>query len=181
MDDKKDKKDVKNAPAGAKKPAISPKMIGGGILVIAVLVIGGIFAMKAMSGSSDAAENKADAESTSDQAESKKAVEYKSTGVYYGDFDAFITVLSQSEEYSFTYLKFVPKFELSDQKVVVELTSKLPQVEDKIGATMTDLDWSVVKSEKGRDKQAEKLREKLNELLETGEIIKIYFTTFVAQ
>ena len=75
----------------------------------------------------------------------------------------------------------MPKFELSDAKVISEIGAKLPLIEDKINSVMTDLDWNSIKSERGRGRMGEKLTEKLNEILESGKITKTYFTTFVAQ
>ncbi|MCD6216585.1 flagellar basal body-associated FliL family protein [bacterium] len=156
-----------------------PLIIGGGVLILAILIGGSIFAMKAFSAPADASESETDGEVA--EVVEKEAGEYVSTGLYFADFDAFITVLRQSDEYHFTYLKFVPKFELSDAKVTSEILAKLPLIEDKINSVMTDLNWNSIKSERGRERIGEKLTEKLNEFLESGKIIKTYFTTFVAQ
>ena len=153
-----------------------PLIIGGGLLVLAILVGGGIFAMKALSPPADAAEV-----GIEDVVEEVEEGGYVATGIYYSSFDAFITVLRASDDYHFTYLKFVPQFELSDAKVTTEIAQKLPTIEDKIISVMTDLEWGSVKSERGRERIGEKLTEKLNEFLETGRIEKTYFTSFLAQ
>jgi flagellar basal body-associated protein FliL len=163
-----------------KKPSKKlPLIIGGGVLILAILVGGGIFAMKAFSAPADASESETDEEVV--EIVEEEEGEYVSTGLYFANFDAFITVLRQSDEYHFTYLKFVPKFEISDAKVTSEILAKLPLIEDKINSVMTDLNWNSIKSERGRERVGEKLTEKLNEFLESGKIIKTYFTTFVAQ
>ena len=152
-------------------------IVGGVVLLALLLGGGGYVVVKSMSTPSEAAENTA----LDDSANAAKDKGAEFTGIVYGDFDAFITVLAPSEDYKFTYLKFVPKFEMSNEKALAEIVGKLPLVEDKINSVMTDLDWDAVKSEKGREHQAEKLQKKLNEILETGEIVKVYFTTFVVQ
>lgn len=162
-----------------KKPAKKlPLIIGVGVLILAILVSGGIFAVKVISTPADASESATDEEVVEVV---KEESAYVSTGLYFSDFDAFITVLRQSEEYHFTYLKFVPKFEISSAKVSAEMGAKLPLIEDKINSVMTDLEWNSIKSERGRERMGEKLTEKLNGILESGKIIKTYFTTFVAQ
>lgn len=162
-----------------KKPAKKlPLIIGGGVLILALLVSGGIFAMKSFSAPADAADSETDEEVVEVVEDDG---EYVSTGIYFADFDAFITVLRQSDDYHFTYLKFVPKFEISNAKVSAEMGAKLPLVEDKINSVMTDLSWNSIKSERGRERIGEKLTEKLNGLLESGKIVRTYFTTFVAQ
>ena len=180
MDDKERKKEEieeTEPQEQVKKTVINlPLIIGGGLLILIILVGGGIFAMKAISTPAEATES-----DTSDAMVEDEEGGYASTGVYYSEFDAFITVLSSDDEFNFTYLKFVPQFELSDQKVSAEIAMKLPSIEDKINSVMTDLDWGAIKSERGRERVGEKLTEKLNELLESGKIVKTYFTTFVAQ
>jgi flagellar basal body-associated protein FliL len=151
--------------------------IGGIFLVLVLLGAGGFIAVKSMMAPSEAAETAEVVEPKDEKGESDS----ESTGIYYSDFEAFITVLASSEEYEFTYLKFVPKLELSDEEALLEVTENIPQIEDKINALMTDLDWGTVKSEKGRERQADKIKKKLNGLLESGEVVKVYFTTFVAQ
>jgi flagellar basal body-associated protein FliL len=152
-------------------------MVGGIILIAILLGAGGFVIVKSMTAPSEAAENTAQ----NDSSKAAKETSAEFTGIFYSDFDAFITVLAPSETNKFTYLKFVPKFEMSNAKSLTEIAQKLPLVEDKINSVMTDLEWDSVKSEKGRERQAEKLQKKLNEILETGEIVKVYFTTFVVQ
>ncbi|MFH1514317.1 MAG: flagellar basal body-associated FliL family protein [bacterium] len=173
MDEERKDNEQKNE--ASKKTGNLPLIIGGGVLLVVVLGVSGFFAMKALSSPADATET-----DPTEQVDSEEYV-YKSTGFYYREFGAFITVLKPGEEYNFVYLKFVPEFELNDMSLTSEIAAKLPIIEDKINAIMTDLDWGSIKSEKGRARVAEKLTEKLNEHLETGRIIKTFFTTFVAQ
>lgn len=171
-EEKKDDGQKKEKP---EKGGNLPLIIGGGILLIVVLGVGGFFVMKAMSAPADASET-----DPTELVDSDEYV-YEATGIYYQGFSAFITVLRPSDENNFVYLKFVPQFEMDDAGVTSEIVAKLPIIEDKINAVMTDLEWDSIKSEKGRARIAEKLTEKLNEHLESGRIIKTFFTTFVAQ
>lgn len=188
MDEKEKEKQIPEAKGDGKGEAQGeevkktviklPLIIGGGILILALLVGGGIFAMKAFSPPADAVEGDGE---VLEEVEEVDESGYVATGIYFSDFDAFITVLRTSEDSHFTYLKFVPQFELSDAKVTSEILMKLPSIEDKIVSVMTDLNWSSIKSERGRERIGEKLTEKLNVFLETGRIEKTYFTTFLAQ
>lgn len=177
--DKREKDSDQDQEKVEKKPSKKKFMvIVGGVVLLALLLGGGGFVIvKSMTTPSEAAENTAQDDSAN--AAKDKGAEY--TGIFYSDFDAFITVLAPSEDYKFTYLKFVPKFEMSNEKSLSEIAEKLPLIEDKINSVMTDLEWESVKGEKGRERQAEKLQKKLNEILETGEIVNVYFTTFVVQ
>jgi len=180
MADKEEKKEVTEEKPAKPAPGKSklPLMLGGGILIIVVLIVGGIFAMKSFTALSNAAgEEKPATENENPDGESIPT----SSGVFYKDFQPFITVLEPSKEYNFTYLKFVPELELSDEKAIEEVTAKLPVLSAAINAVMTDLNWNTIKSEKGRERLSEKLVEKLNENLEEAKIINVYFTTFVVQ
>jgi flagellar basal body-associated protein FliL len=173
MDDREEKK-VAGSPKGKKSKV--PFMIIGGVLVVALLVGGGIFAMKTFSAPTEAA-TPAETEEPATNPDGTPAA----TGIYYNTFPDFITVLAPSENYDFTYLKFKPELELSGEEALAEVGTKVPALSAKIDALMTDLDWDNIKTEKGRERQAEKLRNSLNELLESGEIVKVYFTSFVVQ
>lgn len=170
MEEKEKKADKKEEKSAGKN---TPMIIGGVVLIVIVLVIGGIFAMQTMSSPGEATE--------SETSEFEGDGEFQHTGIYFRQFDAFITCLDHQSDSPFTYLKFVPQFELSDSRMEAEIIRKMPLIEDRINSVMSDLDWDDVKGERGRDRQGERLRRSLNELLESGEIIKIYFTTFVAQ
>jgi len=171
-EEKKESEPVKTKRKGSK----APLMIIGAVIVIAFLVGGGIFAMKSFTASSEAAPA-TDTEETAATDDGTTGP----TGIYYNSFTDFITVLAPSKEYDFTYLKFKPELELSDEEALAEVGAKLPALSAKIDSVMTDLDWNTVKTEKGREHQAEKLRKELNELLEIGEVVKVYFTSFVVQ
>ena len=174
MEEREEKKEAEPVKV-KRKNSKAPFMIIGVIVIVALLVGGGIFAMKFFPASSEAAQP---AETTTTETNTDGTP--SATGIYY-TFPDFITVLSPSEGYDFTYLKFKPELELSGQEVLAEVGTKLPALSAKIDAIMTDLDWDSVKTEKGREHQAEKLRKELNGLLESGEVVKVYFTSFVVQ
>ena len=169
------KKEVETPKPDGKKSKL-PFMIIGIVAVLALLGGGGFFAMKFLSSASQAAPATEPEETVT-----TPDGEMGPTGIYYDKFADFITVLAPSEEYKFTYLKFVPQLELSSEEALAEVTAKLPVLTSKINSVMTDLNWNNLKTEKGREHQAEKLQKELNELLEGGEVIKVYFTTLVVQ
>jgi flagellar basal body-associated protein FliL len=180
MNEKEEKKDTTEESPGkvSKGKSKLPVMLGGGVLIVVILVVGGIFAMKSFTTKSEAANEKEPAVTEETPSEEGGIA---STGFFFKEFEPFITVLEPSEEYDFTYLKFVPELEVSSEEALAEVLTKLPILSAQINSIMTDLNWNSIKSEKGRERLSKKIQERLNEHLESGKIVGVYFTTFVVQ
>ena len=95
MEEKETKEQKPKQEKGGSK---MPMVIVGVVIVVVVLVGGGLFAMKSFSSPGDAAET-----GTGEAVEGEEEGAYESTGIYYQAFDAFITCLGKSDEYTFTY------------------------------------------------------------------------------
>jgi len=156
----------------------TPKKMGKmGMIIgitLAVLLLGGGGAIFYMLGMKPAAAEGEAAEGVSNE-------EPTETNIYFTDFESNVVNLAASDEYSFMYLKYGFDLEVSDEAVAKELEEKLPRITAIAATVMSNQDYNEISTPEGHERLARELTKEINECLESGTIIGVYFHTFVAQ
>ena len=156
----------------------TPKKMGKmGMIIgitLAVLLLGGGGAIFYMLGMKPAA---AEGEPT-EEAASEEPTE---TNIYFTDFESNVVNLATSDEYNFMYLKYGFDLEVSDEAVAKELEEKLPRITGIAATVMSNQDYNEISTPEGHERLARELTKEINECLESGTVIGVYFHTFVAQ
>jgi flagellar FliL protein len=159
-------------PASKKKSPLP--IIIGAVVVLLVLGGGGFFLFNYMN-SAKAAEGTDGTDGATD------TTEITETNIYFSGFDTNVVNLASSTEYEYMYLKYGFDLELSDPGLASELTMKLPRLSSEVAGVMSNRDWGDICTAQGRERVAREAMRALNEQLTTGQVIGLYFTTFVAQ
>jgi len=141
-------------------------------IVVAVLLLGGggTFFYMQMNSAEAAAEG-----------EEVEEVEITDTNIYFDGFETNVVNLAVSSEYQFMYLKYGFDIELSDAALYTELNTKMPRLTSAVAGVMSNQDWSEICTPQGRERLGREAMREINEQLTEGEVIGLYFTTFVAQ
>lgn len=79
------------------------------------------------------------------------------------------------------YLKATVDLEMSDEKTRVEVEKKLPLLRDSLLFLLSNKQYADIRDINGKIKLKEEMEIKLNSLMVTGKIRKVYFTDFVIQ
>ena len=106
--------------------------------------------------------------------------------------EPFIINLAPSEEFPYTYLKFVISIEVADDKAAEDLNIRIPKVKALINGAMNNISYDSISTDAGQRKYANKITDELNRSLtappdpKTGKespppVFATYFTTLVAQ
>jgi flagellar basal body-associated protein FliL len=103
------------------------------------------------------------------------------TNIYFEGFPEGVVNLAVTEDSPFTYLKYAFSIELDNEEVIEEIETKLPRLTSIVAAVMSNLDWNEICTTEGRERVAREAMGAINRELEDGQVIGLYFDTFVAQ
>ena len=90
-------------------------------------------------------------------------------------------IVNLADEGGKRYLRTTMQLELSDQEVVSEIETRLPQIKDSILMVLPTRKYRDVNTTEGKIALRDELIVKLNEFFSKGEVTNIYFTEFVIQ
>jgi len=79
------------------------------------------------------------------------------------------------------YLKVTMDFVVESQRVVDEIERKKPSIKDIIIMVLSGKTFDDIATQEGKIKLRNQIKDSVNKLLNTGKVIKIYFTEFVIQ
>jgi flagellar FliL protein len=168
-----DGKENKEAESGENKRGISFKLIVVLLLVIAIGGGGGYFAyMKFLS-----QKNEDTAQEKPAEADTAKDRDDEVGPIYH--MDPYIVNLADSE--GMRYLKATLELELSDDKLRLEVERKLPLLRDAALLLLSSKTFDEISDTGGKMRLREDLEKKLDGLINSGRIRKVYFTEFVVQ
>jgi len=170
-DEDKNREEAEESQPAPKAPAKkSPlPMIIGAVVVVLLLGGGGFFFFTQMK-PAEAAEG-----------EEVETEEITETNIYFDGFVTNIANLEVSDEYDYLYLKYGFDVEVSDAAVIAEMVAELPRLTSVASSVMGNQDYTEICETNGRERLARELMRAMNDQLDTGEIIGVYFHTFVAQ
>jgi len=103
------------------------------------------------------------------------------TNIYFDGFATNIANLAVSDQYDYLYIKYGFDVEVSDSTVISEIVAELPKMTSLAAEVMSNRNYTEICTPQGRDRLAREVMRALNEELESGEVIGVYFHTFVAQ
>ncbi len=149
----------------------SPILMIIGIVVVVLLLGGGGTFFYLQTNSAEASE----------EDEEVEEVEITDTNIYYDGFQTNVVNLAVSSEYQFMYLKYGFDIELSDTSLYAELNTRLPRLTAAVAGVMSNQDWTEICTPRGRERLGRDALDEINDQLAEGEVIGLYFTTFVAQ
>lgn len=151
-------------------PKKSPLPIIIGAVVVLLLLGGGGFFFFTQMKPAEAAEG--------EEVESEEITE---TNIYFDGFSTSIANLEVSEDYEYLYLKYGFDLEVSDSGVIAEIVAELPRLTAVAADVMSNRNYTELCDGGGRERLSRELMRAMNDELDTGEIIGVYFHTFVAQ
>jgi len=174
----KDEAEEEESKETQKKPSSKSKLALPIIILIAIIGIGalgggGFYLYSTMKPAN--AEEAVDAEGTEDEGSVEE------TNLFFDGFESGIVNLAVSSGYSFNYLKYGFDVEVESEEVLEEVEAKLPRLSAKVAGVMSNRDWNEISSSQGRERLARDAMSEINDELKSGEVIGLYFTTFVAQ
>jgi flagellar basal body-associated protein FliL len=169
-DKKKDEAEETQETAPKAPAKKSPLMMIIGALVVVLLLGGGGFYFFTQMKPAEAAEG-----------EEVDTGDITETNIYFDGFATNIANLEVSEDYDYLYLKYGFDVEVSDNAVIAEIVSKLPRLTSVAASVMSNQNYTEICESNGRERLARELMRAMNDQLTTGEIIGVYFHTFVAQ
>lgn len=170
--EKEEEKDDGEAGEGAEKKGFPLKLV---ILLVAVLVLGGggFFAWKmGMLNKFLGGEKQAHA----------SKVEKKDAPLDVGptrSLDTFLVNLADPN--GKRYLKVKMDLELSEDKMILELDKRLPQLRDTILTTLCSKTYEEIGTLEGKMQLRMEIMARLNQHLKTGKVKNLYFTEFIVQ
>ena len=153
-----------------KKSPKGPMMILLGAVVAILVLGGGGFFLWSHFKSADAAEETVES-----------GEEITETNIYYEGFPTNIVNLAVSENSEFIYLKYNYILEVSNELVTAEVIRKQPRIIAVVDSVMSNRDWAEIGTSEGKERLAREAMRAINEELQSGEVIGLYFVTFVAQ
>lgn len=95
------------------------------------------------------------------------------------DLDTFIVNLL--DDSGRRYLKSTIKLELSSQLLEEEIKQKMPEIRDNILVLLSSKSYEAVADTAGKLRLRTEIINRLNNIMTTGKINKVYFTEFVIQ
>ena len=90
-------------------------------------------------------------------------------------------VINIAETNGERYLKIVIQLEVSDQSVIPELDLLKPRLRDSILDLLTPKTFKELMDLSGKQRLREDIAGRINNILTTGKVTKVYFTDFVVQ
>ena len=94
-------------------------------------------------------------------------------------FEPFIVNLMDSA--NIRYVKVMMEIELSSTEVTDEIEAKKPAVRDMVISLLSNRSYSELLGVRGKTQLREELLRRMNQILTTGTVTRIYFTEFVVQ
>jgi flagellar FliL protein len=149
----------------------SPLFLIIGIVAAVLLLGGGGFFLYTQMNPVEAAE----------EGEEVEEVEIVDTNIYFSGFQSNVVNLAVSSDYEFMYLKYGFEIELTSAEVIPEISTKLPRLTASVAGVMSNQDWMEICTPQGRERLGREAMREINDQLVDGQVIGIYFTTFVAQ
>jgi flagellar protein FliL len=95
------------------------------------------------------------------------------------ELETFVVNINDGERDRF--LKLKPELELSDPAAGEELKARMPQVKDIVISLLSSQSFSQIRTIEGKDALREELMLRLNALLRSGKVSRVFFTEFVVQ
>jgi len=176
-----DEKTTNGGEAGVEAPKKKGKL--GLILIIAIVLIlagGGayvwFFIWNAPSETA-AGTNQASGEERSNTARSGSATSPEIGPLF--PFRSFIVNLQERE--GERYLKVTVELEMEQETLKDELTKRTPQIQDTIIALLSSKSYEEISSLSGKQVLKAEIKARVNRVLTTGSIRRVYFTEFVVQ
>ena len=172
--DSEDTKEVKPAeskPAKGKGGMMMPLIIGAVVLGLGGLGVGGYMLMSNMQAAKAAP---TDGETTA------PAIP-ENTNIYLEKPIEGIVNLAPSQASPFTYLKYAFVVEVDAEPTVAKIDEMLPRLTAEVATVMSNRVWEEISAEDGRKQLADEAKAAINTDLKEGQVIGLYFTTFVAQ
>ena len=94
-------------------------------------------------------------------------------------FEPFIVNLMDSA--NIRYVKLMMEVELSSTDVIAEIDAKKPALRDMVISLLSNRTYSELLGVRGKTQLREELLRRMNQILTTGTVTRIYFTEFVVQ
>ncbi|MEW5800592.1 MAG: flagellar basal body-associated FliL family protein [bacterium] len=145
-------------------------------IVVLLLAGGGVFAyLKFMSPSKNA---------EAQQQQDASASEPQNTAAVTGPgpiFDLNTFIVNLMGESGRRYLKVTIKLELSKEPLKEEITLKMPDIQDNVLILLSSKSYEDIADVSGKMRLRAEIVNRINNILTSGEIRKVYFTEFVIQ
>jgi flagellar FliL protein len=179
-------------PSGTSDPTIRTSASGRWIrLLIAGVVVGGITGATAFfagseggiagwvrAGPTQAAVEPAEADGLAPVSAGAAAKDSGHIGSTYALQTFVVNILDRDRD---RYLKLKAELELEDTKLEEELSSRLPQIRDLIIGLLGSKTFDDIRTIEGKNFLREEMLLRINALLVTGKVRRIFFTEFVVQ
>lgn len=170
--------DGQNSEQGTKAKGSNMTMV---LIIVAVVVlliaVGGAFFMVSMLTKDTASSSETQGDSKSSKKEKIEAK--KPLGELFSFERAIIVNLAETN--SERYLKADIVLELDGPKLLKEVESRLPQIQDLLISIMSTKTLEDVSTTSGRNMLRQEIIDKINSILASGQIANVYFTEFVVQ
>ncbi len=96
-------------------------------------------------------------------------------------FDLKTFIVNLLDDSGRRYLKINIKLELSDEKVQEEINQKMDEIRDNLLVLFSSKSYEAVANVAGKLRLRNEIITRINNILNIGEIRKVYFTDFVIQ
>jgi flagellar basal body-associated protein FliL len=171
-EDTKEAKPSESKPAKGKGGMMMPLIIGAIVLGLGGLGVGGYMLMSNMQAAKAA---------PAEGGATETAIP-ENTNIYLEKPIEGIVNLAPSTQSPFTYLKYAFVVEVDAEPTVVKIDEMLPRLTAEVAGVMSGRVWEEISGEEGRKQLADVAKAAINtSLSEEGQVIGVYFTTFVAQ
>ncbi len=95
------------------------------------------------------------------------------------EFEPFIVNLMDSA--NIRYVKVKMEVELSTADMLPEIEEKMPALQDMVIGMLSNRSYSELLGVRGKTQLREEMLRRMNQILTTGDVTRIYFTEFVVQ
>ena len=158
---------------------------GGGkkkliIIIVAAVVLlgGGVGAFLAMSGGKPAAEGEeAGAEEVEEEAAAEGEGEHGELPGAMMQLDTFIVNLQVKG----SFLKTTISLEFAEPELPHTVENDTPKIRDAIIRVLSTRTANDILNKDGKEKLGEEIKKVVNEVLESEDVVKVYFTEFIVQ
>ena len=143
-----------------------------GVLLVALLGVGGFIVYTQVLGGGGSEEAKKEAAKVEEMKAAAKL------GIVTA-LDPFIVNLA--DEAGKRYLKVTMQFELDNEMLNEEISNKMPQIKDSVITVLSSKNTDDLLTVDGKFKLKEQIQTRVNVLLKTGVVKNVYFVEFVIQ